>query len=221
LERELDFYLKNEVLNLDDLDAGGEARAESWFQLMRVIKGIGRKIIAFVAQIEEFQKRLFEKKKFVTEVNYCVTLDRVPEELYPEIVKNKAQLEEWKRLFHIHEIKADKLGEVDYTEPLTVEFLKANPFLVLDTVFFGREFNERLLESIVDLDKACDGVLVHSENLHALRMLHGKHKGNIDAVYADPPYNTSAIRDHLQKFIQAFFLAVPYWQIGCIMPRNS
>lgn len=135
MERELDFYLKNEVLNLDDLDAGGEARAESWFQLMRVIKGIGRKIIAFVAQIEEFQKRLFEKKKFVTEVNYCVTLDRVPEELYPEIVKNKAQLEEWKRLFHIHEIKADKLGEVDYTEPLTVEFLKANPFLVLDTVF--------------------------------------------------------------------------------------
>ena len=138
LERELDFYLKNEVLNLDELEAGGEFRAEGWFQLMRTIKSIGLKIIAFVAQIEEFQKRLFEKKKFVTEVNYCVTLDRVPEELYPEIVKNKEQIEEWKRLFSIQEIKAERLGEVDYSEPLTVGFLKANPFLVLDTAFFRR-----------------------------------------------------------------------------------
>ena len=54
LQRELDFYLKNEVLNVDDLEAGGEARAESWFQLVRVIKAIGRKIIAFIAQIEDF-----------------------------------------------------------------------------------------------------------------------------------------------------------------------
>jgi adenine-specific DNA-methyltransferase len=57
LERELDFYLKNEVLNLDELEAGGEARSESWFQTLRAIKGIGRKIIVFVAQIENFQKR--------------------------------------------------------------------------------------------------------------------------------------------------------------------
>ena len=84
LERELDFYLKNEVLNLDELEAGGEARAQSWFQLMGTIKAIGRKIIAFVAQIENFEKRLFEKKKFITEVHYCVTLDRVPEELIPK-----------------------------------------------------------------------------------------------------------------------------------------
>lgn len=192
LERELDFYLKNEVLNLDELEAGGEARADGWFQLMRTIKAIGLKIIAFVAQIEEFQKRLFEKKKFVTEVNYCVTLDRVPEDLYPEIVKNQAQIEEWKRLFHIQEIKATKLGEVDYTEPLTVEFLKANPFLVVDTKFFKSEFNERLLSSFADIGNITDGALLHGDNLHALRLLHGTHKTSVDAVYADPPYNTSA-----------------------------
>jgi len=109
LERELDFYLKNEVLNLDELEAGGEARSGSWFQLLHTIKTIGRKIIAFVAQLENFEKRLFEKKKFITEVHYCVTLDRVPEEIYPEIAKNKAQIEEWKRLFHIQEIEGDLL----------------------------------------------------------------------------------------------------------------
>ena len=190
LERELDFYLKNEVLNLDELEAGGEFRAEGWFQLMRTIKAIGHKIIAFVAQIEEFQKRLFEKKKFVTEVNYCVTLDRVPEELYPEIVKNRSQIEEWKRLFSIQEIKAERLGEVDYSEPLTVEFLKANPFLVLDTAFFESEYKEKLLSSIDKLDEKTDGLLVCSENLQVLNLLAlGKNK-KVTSIFIDPPYNT-------------------------------
>jgi adenine-specific DNA-methyltransferase len=33
LERELDFYLKNEVLNLDELEAGGQPSSASWFQM--------------------------------------------------------------------------------------------------------------------------------------------------------------------------------------------
>ena len=32
LTRELDFYLKNEVLNLDNMEASGEERTEGWFQ---------------------------------------------------------------------------------------------------------------------------------------------------------------------------------------------
>ncbi len=42
LSRELDFYLKNEVLNLDEMEAAGEDRAEGWFQIMRAIKAVGR-----------------------------------------------------------------------------------------------------------------------------------------------------------------------------------
>jgi adenine-specific DNA-methyltransferase len=201
LERELDFYLKNEVLNLDELEAGGEARSESWFQTLRAIKGIGRKIIAFVAQIENFQKRLFEKKKFVTEVHYCVTLDRVPEELYPEIAKNKAQIEEWKRLFHINEIERDTTHP-GFKEPVKVEFLKANPFLVLDTKFFPDERYSNFLEtlltskkflgSVPDVDGAIDGVLVNSENLHALTLLRERYREAVKSIYIDPPYNTDA-----------------------------
>jgi len=78
LTHELDFYLKNEVLNLDDVEAAGETRAEGWFQVMRVIRAIGEEIILFLAQIEDFQKRLFEKKKFVIETNYCITVGNVP-----------------------------------------------------------------------------------------------------------------------------------------------
>ena len=160
LERELDFYLKNEVLNLDELEAGGEARSESWFQTLRAIKGVGRKIIAFVAQIENFQKRLFEKKKFVTEVQYCVTLDRVPEELYPEIAKNKAQIDEWKLLFHIHEIERETTHP-GFKEPVKVEFLKANDKLVIDTRFFDTNFKDRLLSTLKAIDDDSDGLLVY------------------------------------------------------------
>jgi adenine-specific DNA-methyltransferase len=197
LERELDFYLKNEVLNLDELEAGGEARSESWFQTLRAIKAIGRQIIAFVAQIENFQKRLFEKKKFVTEVHYCVTLDRVPEELYLDIAKNKAQIAEWKRLFHIHEIEHDTTRP-GFKEPVKVEFLRANQFLVLDTKFFSPEFTDVLLASKAFLHskssvaEATDGLLLSSENLQALRLLQSNLRDQIDCVYIDPPFNTAA-----------------------------
>lgn len=197
LERELDFYLKNEVLNLDELEAGGESRSETWFQTLRAIKTIGRQIITFVAQIENFQKRLFEKRKFVTEAHYCVTLDRVSEELYPEIAKNKAQIEEWKRLFHIHEVAGD-MHTLGFKEPVKPEFLKANPFLVLDTKHFPSQFRDRLLadkafvSGTVGLDEALDGLLVQSENYQALRFLETLYANSLQCIYIDPPYNTDA-----------------------------
>ncbi len=195
LERELDFYLKNEVLNLDEIEAGGEARSENWFQTLRAIKAIGRQIIAFVAQIENFQKRLFEKKKFVTEANYCVTLDRVPESLYPDICRNRAQIAEWKKLFSIQQIKGD-LTTKAFAEPVRVEFLKANPSLVLDTCFFSRQFVDQLIASdeflsdCESIDDALDGLLIHGDNFQALGLLRGRYARQVKCIYIDPPYNT-------------------------------
>ena len=97
LARELDFYLKNEVLNLEELEAAGEHLAEGWFQLMRLIKRIGLRIIEFLAQIEDFQKMLWEKKKFVTETFYLVTVGNIPEAFYPEIAACEAQWKEWEK----------------------------------------------------------------------------------------------------------------------------
>jgi len=104
----------------------------------------------------EFQKKLWLKKKFVVETNYCITLDRVPEELHPEIADNEEQRKEWVKLFAIDEIKGD-LHSRKYSKPLTVKFLKENLFLVLDTGFFDEEFKERLIASIDDFDEQCDG----------------------------------------------------------------
>ena len=142
-----------------------------------------------MASIENFQKKLWLKKKFVLETNYCITLDRVPEELYPEIVANNAQHDEWIKLFAIDEIKGEELGSVAYSNPLTIEFLKANPFLVLDTQFFSAEFKYKLLASIDNLDKNTNGLLIHSENFQGLNLMSEKYKNRIRTIYIDPPYN--------------------------------
>ncbi len=60
LKSELDFYLKNEVMRLDDVDSANEAQVGEYLTRLKVIRRIGRKIIAFLAQIEDFQKGLFD-----------------------------------------------------------------------------------------------------------------------------------------------------------------
>ncbi len=192
LSRELDFYLKNEVLNLEEMEAAGEDLAEGWFQLMRLIKRVGQRIIEFLAQIENFQKMLWEKKKFVTETFYCIAVGNIPEDFYPEIAANEAQWQEWRDLFHIHEPPTGLFsGDLD-TQAGRVAFLKTYPTLVLDTRHFPQDFTDRLLASYEDLDEMTDGLLVHSENWQALNLLLEKYRERVKCVHIDPPYNTEA-----------------------------
>ena len=107
LSSELDFYLKSEVLNLDAMEAAGEDLAEGWFQTMRTIKAVGLRIIDFLDQIERFRKTLWEKRKFVTETQYCITIGGVAENFYPAIAECEPQWVEWKDLFHVDEEETD------------------------------------------------------------------------------------------------------------------
>lgn len=188
LRRELDFYIKNEVMFLDDLDA---THIMEHLAQVKAIKQVGEKIITFLAQLEDFQKRLWLKKKFVVGCDYCITLDRIPRTLYPEIIANDEQRKEWVRLFAIDEIKGDMMTE-GYSEPLTEKFLEDNPFLVLDTKFFSAEFKHKLVGSMEKVDEECNGLLINSENFQALELLQEKYRERVQNIYADPPYNTSA-----------------------------
>lgn len=197
LNRELDFYIKNEVMHLDDIENETAPRVEQYLSKIKVIRLVAKKIIDFLAQLEDFQKKLWLKKKFVVETNYCLTLDRVPEEFYPEIVNNKDQIEEWIKLFAIDEIQAEKgdLIESDkpgYSIPLTVEFLKANDKLVLDTKFFSDEFKAKLIGGIENFDEQMDGLLIHSENFQALNLLQARYREQVSQLYTDPPYNAKS-----------------------------
>ncbi len=195
LRREFDLYLKNEVLNLDDLDRGNTPQLQRALARMRATRFVAEKIITFLAQLEDFQKRLWLKKKFVLETQYCVTLDRVPKDLYTEIIGNTSQLEEWKELFSIHEIESDLSNGVGYHEPLDIGFLQSNPYLVLDTRHFSMEFTEQLVAALSDkkaLDEQLDGLLIHGENFQVLNLLQAKYHDQVTGVYIDPPYNTDA-----------------------------
>jgi len=197
LRRELDFYIKNEVMRLDDIDSTDAPRVEQYLSKLKVLRQIASKIIDFLAQLEGFQKRLWLKKKFVVDTNYCITLDRIlaieNEEtrdwLLEQIIANNAQREEWVRLFAIDEIEGSLLAP-EYSEPLAKDFLEANPGLVLDSSFFVSSFRERLLASIQDLDEKVDGILVHSDNFQAMRLLEAPLRARVKCVYIDPPYNT-------------------------------
>lgn len=191
LKREMDFYVKNEVLFVDDLDDQDINKLKGSVAKVKVIKHIAHKIITMLGQLEDFQKKLWLKKKFVTQCGYCVTLDRVPEELYVEVSKNEAQIEEWIKLYAIDAIEGD-LAQVAFSKPLTIEFLKANPNLMLDTKHFDDSFTQKLLSSFDDLDEQCDGLIINSENFQALNLLQEKYQEQVKCIYIDPPYNAQS-----------------------------
>jgi adenine-specific DNA-methyltransferase len=191
LRGELDFYIKNEVMHLDDVDNTSTSRVEQYLSKIRVIRSIAGKIIEFLAQLENFEKRLWLKKKFVVETNYCIALDSIPGDFYPEIAANEAQREEWVKLIAIDQIKKD-LVRAGYSKPLSIEFLKGNPSLTIDTRHFEPSFTARLLEGLHDLSETSSGLLIHADNFQALNLLSRSHHEKVKTIYIDPPYNTDA-----------------------------
>ncbi len=194
LRRELDFYLKNEVLKLEDLETNDMQKK---LLKAKVIRSISDKIINFLSQIENFQKKIWEKKKFVITTDYVITLDKIIEyggknfynEIIKEIIENIEQIKEWKDLFSI---------EVKDNESLSAKLKDKNKQylkLPIDTKHFDEEFKFILLESVTkdkSLDAVIDGVLIKSENYHALNLLSRKYDEQVMCIYIDPPYNTGS-----------------------------
>jgi adenine-specific DNA-methyltransferase len=182
LRRELDFYVKNEVMNLDDVqDAKSFAAIEANLRMIQCLRQIARDLITFLASIEDFQKKLWLKKKFVVAAHYCVTLDRVPEPLYDRIAANPAQWAQW------HD-----LGMRDSAAHGTAADLKAQPYLMVDSALFDAGFRADLLKAIPDLDASMDGLLVHGDNFQALTLLTERYREKVKYIYIDPPYNTNS-----------------------------
>jgi adenine-specific DNA-methyltransferase len=200
LSRELDFFIKNEILYIDDILDISSSQIENTLNKVKTFKTIANKIIAFLSQIEDFQKKLWLKKKFVIDTNYCITLDRISEKYYEEILNNGEQLKEWKILFNV-EIKS-------------IEDLIKEKFLVLDTKFFDSNFKDKLLSEFDDIDEECDGVLINSENFGALNLLQERYKEQVKTVYIDPPYNKGSDFAYKDNFTHSSWFSM-------ILDRND
>jgi len=182
LRRELDFYIKNEVMNLDDVqNAGAFADIEKNLRMIQCLRSIALDLITFLAQLEDFQKKLWLKKKFVVSCHYCITLDRVPEALWPEVVVNEQQWARWKQM---GVWKGDATG--------TLEDLKAAPYRMVDTSLFEIEVAQKLVASIENIDGFASGLLINGDNFQGLSLLQAKYRERVSCIYIDPPYNTDA-----------------------------
>lgn len=203
LNRELDFYIKSELLKLDDLTVFDTVthyeKIKLQFNIVKTFKNIASTIIDFISQVEDFQKKLWEKKKFVISTEYVITLDKLANltskeftnEILNEVLKNEKQLDEWKNLFSDtvlskwKKLKAEDVFNEDGT------YAK----LPIDTVHFGNIFKWKLICKISEnksLDAQLDGIVFHSDNYHALQLIQEKYLDSIQSVYIDPPYNTDA-----------------------------
>ena len=177
LAQELDNYIKVEMMNLDDVsNASGFDAIAANLRLIQTFRLIAMELIGFMAQLEDFQKKLWLKKKFVVQCDYCITMDRVPDALKPIVLSNAKQQAEWARL---ETTSAPKATDGQATDARMV-----------DTKFFDEDFKAKLLRAIPDLDDQCGGVIVHSENFQALRFLHSRYMGVLNNIYIDPPYNS-------------------------------
>jgi adenine-specific DNA-methyltransferase len=200
LSEQLDYFIKSEVLDMETIEK--EKFLDKHITRAKVVREIGETIINFLSQIEDFQKKLWEKKKFVIKTDYVITLDKIKEysseefleSIVDEILKNEEQLEEWQELgFGEIKSKKDLLLKNNLTEK---EWKK----LPIDTKYFSQEFKEKLLEKLTenhDLDDILDGLLIKSENWQALNLLLEKYKGKVQTIYIDPPFNKEQNADYL------------------------
>jgi len=97
-------------MNLDDVQyAETFADIEHKLRMIQTLRSIALDLIAFLAQLEDFQKKLWLKKKFVVSAHYCITLDRIIKDapnLLDTIAANQKQWEQW-----------DSLGMLDGNAP--------------------------------------------------------------------------------------------------------
>ena len=200
LSEQLDYYIKNEVLDIDTLEK--ESFLDKHITRAKMVREIGEDIIEFLTQIEDFQKRLWEKKRFVLSTDYVITLDKIKEyageeflsNLIDTILKNEKQLKEWEELdFGKMEKEEDLFLRKDLID---AEYKK----LPLDTKYFSEDFKEQLLENLTknhNLDDILDGLLIKSENWQALNTILIKYKEQVQTIYIDPPFNKEQDADYL------------------------
>ena len=215
LQHELDYYIKSELVNVDVLYVQETEthfeRIKHNLKTIKIFKNIADTIIDFLSQIEEFQKKLWEKKKFVLSTEWIITIDRLvswigkkeSEEILKEVLKNPEQIGEWKELFGeeiLERWESIKLSDLSFSPSQdeldkTEEELKIWMKLPIDTIHFSEDFKLNLLNLLsdnIDIEKNCDGLVIHSDNYHGNKILSSKFHSLIDALHIDPPYNTNS-----------------------------
>jgi adenine-specific DNA-methyltransferase len=184
LRQELEFYIKDQVVQAADLEGDFDAKR----RMLRVFRALAERVIAFLHQIEDAQRRLFEKKKFVLRTDYLVPIRIIPRDLWHDVLANRRQVAAWKELLAI-EPKRDLFNKEG---AVNEQFLQEHPTLVVNTAHFEPAFALRFLGGFEGLDESTDGIVINAENYQALQLLGARYVRGVSTVFIDPPYNTGA-----------------------------
>ena len=204
LNKELDYFIKNELIKIEDIIPSTPSEIKDLGKLIEkqvlvnesqltktiAFKTIAVKIIAFLSQLEKFQKKLWEKKKFVLDSEYLITLDRLI--AFPDILdsvfSNQEQLKEWEEIYALdlekfnHAITSKKLDDF-----LLIEKYK---YLTLNTRYLTINEKNTILSKVGDIEDEITGLLYNSDNYQALSLISEKYRNKVKCIYIDPPYNT-------------------------------
>jgi len=195
LKSELNVFIRNEILGFEVLKKLEYEDLQIYLETAKVVEEIAIKIIDFLAQIENFQVQLWNKRNFVLETNYVITLDKVKEyagesfleQILHKILNNQEQMKEW---FNLFEIKINNKSELIKSKTNNNSKWE---HLTIDTKYFDEEFKWELITALThshNLDKILDGILIKSENFQALNLIMKKWSEKVNLIYIDPPFNT-------------------------------
>lgn len=101
------------------------------------------------------------------------------------------------RLWRVERIERVDGGRVAHLLELDAEEPQTQSVITDDLVVVA-EFNDRIYPGLVETGRVERGgdkpfhTVINAENYHALEMLTYTHRGKVDAIYIDPPYNTGA-----------------------------
>jgi adenine-specific DNA-methyltransferase len=193
LDTNLAFFIKNNVLHLDAMLAD-ETTLSKTLKAAKAIHQIAEKINAFLGELEDFQKTLWERKKLVVETNYIISLNKLAEyggeHLMADILANDHQIQEWR------DLNLGEYGSLESVQILDDQNAEARYLpLPVDTKHFSTDFKWQILTAIAEnthqpLDDLLDGTLFYSDNWQALNLMQEKYREKIKCTYIDPPYNT-------------------------------
>jgi adenine-specific DNA-methyltransferase len=195
LEEELEYFFKSEILDFKTSENLDNNTIQQHLLKIEIIHFIANIIIKSLSQLENLLLKLWEKPKFALKTDYVISLDRMKElsggsafkDFLDKILKNKQQMKEWDDLFNVKVITKSKFLE---------KYNKRGSKLVslpIDTKYYSEEFKFDLLKKITqnnNLDEELEGVLIKSDNYHALNLIMRKWGEKINLIYIDPPFNT-------------------------------
>lgn len=185
LKEQFNLYLYNYLFKDNEINEWKDR-----IEVIQNIKDISFFVIERIGVFEDELKAMWLKPKFVKNLNYIISLNKIDKKYHKDILTNKELQKEWKEL------------------GLLEDGVIQNEYLPVDTKYLDENLKMEILSSFENLDEITDGVLIKSDNFQALNTILPKYKEQIDLIYIDPPFNTGSDFAYKDRFQDSTWLTL-------------